>query len=414
MTPEIPSFLAVPFAALLLSIAILPLKAARFWESNGRKGIVSLLLALPVLFYFVRRGWLEPLAHTGLEYFSFISLLFSLFTVSGGIHLSGDLEAKPSTNLLFLLAGAVLANLVGTTGASMLLIRPFLITNRERRHTRHLPIFFIFVVSNIGGLLTPLGDPPLFLGYLRGVPFFWTLSLLPIWIVAVGAVLIVFYAWDRRAYARESIESRVKDVALREPLWVRGRRNFLFLVGVVAAVFLPTPIREAAMILMALLSVAFTPAEIHEKNGFNWHPIVEVAVLFAGIFATMVPALILLKQHATALPIHQPWQFFWLTGLISSFLDNAPTYLTFFTLGQGEHLAASEMIQGVPVLVLKAVSCGAVLMGANTYIGNGPNFMVKAIADQMGTKTPSFLGYMAYSGAILAPLFLILTLLFFS
>ncbi len=409
-----PWFLALPFIALLLVIALLPLKAPHFWEKNRNKSLIALLLSVPVLVYFFRQGNLQPIQHSLIEYFSFICLLGSLFVISGGVHLMGDLAATPRTNTLFLLVGAVLANLVGTTGASMLLIRPFLLANQEREHKGHLPIFFIFVVSNVGGLLTPLGDPPLFLGYLRGVPFFWTLQLFPVWLVSIGFLLTLFYLWDRRAYRRETIAARVEDIAKAEPLWVRGRFNFWFLGGVVIAVFLPTPLREGVMLLMALFSYFVTPKEIHEKNGFNFHPIVEVATLFAGIFITMVPAFLLLETNAHHFPISRPWQFFWLTGSLSSFLDNAPTYLAFFTLGQGEHLtAAPEMIQGIPVAILQAISCGAVLMGANTYIGNGPNFMVKAISDQMGVKTPSFFGYYLYSLAILFPLYFLLTFLFF-
>lgn len=410
---NLPWFAAVPFVGLLLAIALFPLRAAHWWEKNRNKLIVSLLAACPVVFYYLRQGEWEPLFHSAREYGSFICLLASLYTISGGIHLVGDLEATPRVNSLFLLAGALLANVIGTTGASMLLIRPFLSTNRERNRTSHLPIFFIFLVSNMGGLLTPLGDPPLFLGYLRGVPFFWTLRLFPVWLLAVGLALALFYFWDRSAYQKEEMASKVRDRAAVQPLWIRGRRNFAFLAGVVGAVFLSSPLREGVMILMALLSYWLTPEEVHEKNGFNWSPIIEIAVLFAGIFMTMVPALRLLEIHAEQIPLHEPWQFFWFTGALSSFLDNAPTYLTFFTLGQGEHLVSAEMLLQVPAKILAAISCGAVLMGANSYIGNGPNFMVRAISDQMGVKTPSFFGYMAYSIGILIPIFLVITAVFF-
>jgi len=405
--------MVLPFAALLIAIAVSPLQCPHFWDKNRNKAVIAFALSLPVLLFFGLRNEFGPLLHSAREYFSFIALLASLYTVSGGIHLVGDLQGRPAVNSLFLLVGAILANFIGTTGASMLLIRPFLFSNLERQRISHLPIFFIFIVSNTGGLLTPLGDPPLFLGYLREVPFFWTLRLWPVWCLVNGLVLAVFYLWDRRAYARETIAARVEDIATAQPLWIRGRRNILLLGGILIAVFLPTPFRETLMILMGALSYFLTSAEIHEKNRFSWHPILEIAILFAGIFVTMVPALKLLETHATRFPIHHPWQFFWLTGVLSSFLDNAPTYLTFLSLAQGSHLAATEMVIGIPAAILAAISCGAVLMGANTYIGNGPNFMVKAIADQVGVKTPSFLGYMVYSVAILFPVFFIVTVVFF-
>ncbi len=401
---------AIPFVCLLLGIAILPLVAHGIWESNRNKAIFTFLISLPILILLREK---DPLAivHTLEEYASFICLLGSLFVISGGIFLAGDIQATPRVNATFLAVGAVLANLIGTTGASMVLIRGFLRTNSERKRVGHLPIFFIFIVSNCGGLLTPLGDPPLFLGYLRGVPFFWTMKLFPIWLVMVGILLITFYVWDHRAYRHETRKDLVKDRAQIQPLRLEGSVNFFFMAGVVGAVFLPTPWRELTMIGMAALSLLLGPKQPRHYNRFTWGPILEVMILFAGIFITMVPALILLKQNGAKFGIHEPWQFFWLTGALSGFLDNAPTYLTFLSLAQGLGLPAD--VVGIPHRFLEAISVGAVFMGANTYIGNGPNFMVKAIADHAGFKTPSFFGYMLRAGMFLFPLYLIIHLIFF-
>jgi len=326
---------------------------------------------------------------------------------------------------LFLAMGAVLANLIGTTGASVLLIRPVLRINSERQHTAHLPIFFIFTVSNLGGLLTPLGDPPLFLGFLNGVPFSWTLTLWPEWLLVNGVVLTLFLIWDTIAHGREPARASARDKSEAEPLRLRGLVNILFLAGIMGGVLLqgtlPSPRGEVAggavMLAMAVLSLLFTPRGLRAANAFTWEPIAEVAILFAGIFVTMVPALEILAGHGGALGISQPWQFFWLTGILSAFLDNAPTYLTFATMAAGSEDFALLVHGQVPgldgPLVLKAISCGAVFMGALTYIGNGPNFMVKAIADAAGYRTPSFFGYLAYSCLILLPVFVLVTILFF-
>jgi Na+/H+ antiporter NhaD/arsenite permease-like protein len=313
---------------------------------------------------------------------------------------------------MFLLVGAVIANFIGTTGASMLLIRPLLQTNRERKHIAHIPIFFILLVSNVGGSLTPLGDPPLFMGYLKGVPFFWTLRLFPIWLLMVCSIAVIFYVFDRKAYAQETKASLAEDKSRIEPLSIVGKRNFFWLGLVLASVFFPFPYREAGFLTAVILSLVTTPKAAHKANEFTFNPIVEVAVLFAGIFVVMVPALLILKEHGSSLGITKPWQFFWLTGLLSSFLDNAPTYLTFFSLGQGLNLPG-EGVLGIPHLFLEAVSVGAVFMGANSYIGNGPNFMVKAIAEEYKIKMPSFFGYMGYSFAVMIPLYIIVTLIFF-
>jgi Na+/H+ antiporter NhaD/arsenite permease-like protein len=405
----LPIWSVIPFVCMLLAIAILPLTHSHWWESNRHKAYIGTILGLPVVVYFLITDY-HKLIHTAHEYISFIILLASLFKVSGGILLEGNPEGKPFVNTLFLAFGAVLANLIGTTGASMLLIRPVLRTNNSRKHTKHIPIFFIFLVSNVGGCLTPLGDPPLFLGYLQGVPFIWTLKLFPLWITAVSILLIIFYLFDRRAWSKELGSDIVSETLMEEPLRIRGKLNFLWLLGVVGAVFLQTPYREAVMVLMGFLSYKFTSKEIKTKNKFTLYPIIEVAVLFAGIFATMIPALLILKARGAEFGIEEPWQFFWLTGSLSSFLDNAPTYLSFFSLAQG--LGIGDGIAGVPEDILLAISAGAVFMGANSYIGNGPNFMVKSICEEAGVKMPSFFGYMFYSGLILIPVFMVITLVF--
>jgi len=401
----------LPFAAMLLAIAILPLFAPGLWESNLRKLAVGAVLGLPVLVLYVRH---DPAAlwHTAGDYLSFMALLASLFVISGGVLITGDIEARPAVNTAFLAVGAVLASLVGTTGASVLLIRPLLATNQERRHVAHTVVFFIFVVSNVGGCLTPLGDPPLFLGYLLGVPFAWTLRLAPHWLLANGMILTVYYFWDRRAHAREDKAAIALDAAAVRPIRVTGKRNVIFLLAVVASVaFLRAPYRELAMVAVSALSLALTSRAVREANRFTFHAIAEVAALFAGIFVTMLPALDVLHAHGRDLGLTQPWHFFWSAGLLSSFLDNAPTYLTFVAIAQSLGLPAE--VAGMTHQVLAAISAGAVFMGANTYIGNGPNFMVRSIAEERGIKMPSFLGYMAYSGAVLIPVFIVITLVFF-
>ncbi len=400
----------VPFVGLLLSIALLPLRAPHFWESHKNKGLVAFLWSLPVAVYFLFQAPHE-LVLSMKDYSSFLLLLTALFIISGGIVLKGDLKATPEVNVLMLLIGAVLANFIGTTGASMLLIRPMLQTNSERKHTIHIPIFFIFLVSNIGGCLTPLGDPPLFMGLIKGVPFFWTLRLFPLWAVMVAGVLLVFYLLDGFQYRKETCRDIIRDRQRVVPLHMTGTINFLWLAGVVGAIFLPFPSREGVLILMAILSLLTTQRACRIDNKFTYNPILEVAILFAGIFVTMIPALLILNARGAGLGITKPWQFFWATGSLSSFLDNTPTYLAFFSMAQGLGLNGDMM--GIPSLMLKAISAGAVFMGANSYIGNGPNFMVKAIAEEYKLKMPSFFGYMAYSMAFLIPLFVVVTLIFF-
>jgi Na+/H+ antiporter NhaD/arsenite permease-like protein len=431
-------WLVLPFAGLLLSIAILPLTAEHWFEKNRNRAIVAGAFGIPVVLYLLVRfgseGFTEVL-HTGEEYLSFIVLLTALFTISGGIYLTGNLLGTPLTNVAFLLVGAVLANFIGTTGAAMVLIRPLLRANSERHHTRHVVIFFIFVVANIGGLLTPLGDPPLFLGFLRGIDFFWTLKLLPQWAMAVGLTIAVFFVVDYRAYRKEGVKTIREDIADYVPMRIAGKINMLFLAGVIGSVLLSKPLahvgesihfpflRELIMVIMIVLSLKLGPSGPRKANHFSWAPIQEVAIIFAGIFAAMIPALAILKARGGELGLTEPWHFFWATGVLSSFLDNAPTYLTFTSTAQG-FLGINEMsglmdatvidaLGRAPAAFLAAISCGAVFMGANSYIGNAPNFMVKSIAEGSGLKMPSFFGYMAYSALVLLPIFLIVTVVFF-
>jgi Na+/H+ antiporter NhaD/arsenite permease-like protein len=406
----LPFWAVLPFLGFLLAIALFPLTAPRFWERHFGK--VSAAFGVPVAGWFLVIAPRE-LSHTVLEYASFLVLLGSLFTISGGILVRGTIRGTPAVNCAFLAAGAVLSNLLGTTGASMLLIRPLLRANSARKRSAHVYVFFIFVVANIGGALTPIGDPPLFLGYLKGVPFFWTVrNLWSFWFTATVIVIGIFYLLDRMAVRSEGEDRRAEtsDPSGRKPLMLAGKRNFLLLGTVITAVFLPAPVRETVMLAATALSVWKTPAWIRRENEFTYHPIKEVAILFAGIFATMIPALLILKARGGELGVTEPWHFFWASGMLSSFLDNTPTYLTFFSLAQG--LGGTADIVGIPAPILRAISAGAVFMGANTYIGNAPNFMVKAIVEASGVRMPSFFGFMAYSGAVLLPVFAVITCLF--
>jgi Na+/H+ antiporter NhaD/arsenite permease-like protein len=365
--------------------------------------------------------------------------LGALYIISGGIYIQGSLSGTPLANTGLMALGAVLANFIGTTGASVLLVRPLLRANKSRVARSHIVIFFIFIVSNCGGLLTPLGDPPLFMGFTAGVPFTWTLTnLWPMWLVVNLALLGLFNIWDQVVFGREERErpgSQFEEVQRHEPLGIRGGLNFLFLAGVVAAVYCqgvfawPWGVQEAIMAAMAVLAYATTPVANRTANGFSFGPIVEVAVLFLGIFITMAPALQILNAWGSgqrdvlgiAFNMRQPWQFFWAAGSLSSFLDNAPTYMTMAATAagmeqvaaRGQYLAQFLALGPQAASLLAAISCGAVFMGANTYIGNGPNFMVKAIAEENGVRMPSFFGYMAYSVMILIPLFVVVTLVFF-
>jgi Na+/H+ antiporter NhaD/arsenite permease-like protein len=449
---ESTGFLTIlPFAALLLCIAVLPLAAPHWWEHNKNKGIVAAALSAPLAIYLAVNFTEHPSAHgvhrlleSVHEYASFIALLGSLFVISGGIYVQGSLSGTPLVNTAMLAFGAVIANLVGTTGASVLLIRPLLRANKPRQRKTHVVIFFIFVVSNCGGLLTPLGDPPLFLGFLRGVPFDWTLGLWQQWLLVNGVLLVLFNVWDQMVLNKEERErpgDQYEEVMHHEPLRVRGLHNILFLAGIVATIVMagkavdehghstwPIGMQEGLMVALALAAYFTTSSENRTKNNFSFGPIIEVAVLFAGIFITMIPALEILnvKGESLGLDRNSAWHFFWASGILSSFLDNAPTYLTFAATAAGmEHISTegrylAEFLKagqadpnGIALQLLAAISCGSVFMGANTYIGNGPNFMVKAIAEENGVKMPGFFGYMAYSCGILVPLFIVVTFVFF-
>lgn len=427
-----------PFVLMLLCVAMLPLLTPHWYEHNRNKGIVAAVLAIPVLVFLIagfgRLGG-ELVLTTGEEYVQFIILLVALFSISGGIYLTGNLIATPRVNLTFLVVGAVLASFIGTMGASMVLIRPLLRANSERAHSRHTIVFFIFAVSNIGGLLTPLGDPPLFLGFLRGVPFSWTLRLWPQWLLTVGLILLVYAFVETRYFRKEPAAARRMDVLDYVPMRVKGTINLVLLVLVIVSVLFSAELakvgeavhfpfmRELILVVLVVISMLVGPRGPRAANHFCWAPIVEVAVLFAGIFATMIPALAILQARGASIALTQPWHYFWVTGGLSSFLDNAPTYLTFASLAQGQMgaetvgaLATQQLASSAGVTsasLLAAISCGAVLMGAITYIGNAPNFAVKCIAETSGLKMPSFFGYMGYSVAVLVPIFAVVTAIFF-
>jgi Na+/H+ antiporter NhaD/arsenite permease-like protein len=432
----------IPFAGLLLCIAILPLVAGHWWEHNHNKAIVAGVLAAIVAAYlaiFWQGVGIAALKHVLLEYVSFVILLGALYVISGGVYVGGSLNGTPLANTGLMALGAVMASFIGTTGASVLLVRPLLRANRTRANKAHLVVFFIFIVSNCGGLLTPLGDPPLFMGFMAGVPFLWTMEHLWLeWLVVNITLLVVFHVWDEVVFAREEKVRpgpQLEEVMKHEPLSIRGGLNFLFLAGVVAAVYgkgvynWPWGVQEGIMALMGVLGYATTAAANRQANKFTFAPIIEVAVLFLGIFVTMAPALQILNawgsghREVLGLPfgMSQPWHFFWATGILSSFLDNAPTYITMAATAsglkevpaEGQYLREFLALGGDAPRLLAAISCGAVFMGANTYIGNGPNFMVKAIAEENGVKMPSFFGYMAYSIGVLIPIFGVVTLVFF-
>ncbi len=396
----------LPFVLMLAAIAVLPLVAHHFWESNLRKTLVAIVLALPVAILYAshRPG---ALIHSLEDYASFIVMLGGLYIVSGGIRLRLEVEATPLANTGVLALGALIASFVGTTGASMLLIRPLLEMNRERRRVTHTVIFFILLVSNVGGCLTPLGDPPLFLGYLAGVPFLWTFRLWREWLTAVVLLLAIYAAWDRREFRREGREQAHWLVG-----WgLQGGLNLGFLLGIVAAVaLLSAPWRDLAIVALTAVSYLTTPAARRQANHFTFGPILEVAALFIGVFVTMLPALDWLRSAGGSLGVSTPRGFFWATGLLSSALDNAPTYLAFLALAQG--MGLPNEVVGVSHEILVAISLGAVFMGANTYIGNGPNFMVRAIAVERGIAMPSFVAYMLYALPLLTPVYLIVTFLF--
>jgi len=436
------AWLVTPFVLLLLAIAVVPFLNRHWWERNYPL-VAFGLGAFVVAYYAVALHNVPRLLLTFYEYVSFISLIGSLFVVASGVHMRIRGKAAPWENVALLGIGAVISNLLGTTGASMLLIRPYLRANKYRVRGYHV-VFFIFLVSNIGGALTPIGDPPLFLGYLKGVPFFWILGRAWVpWLFVIGMILLVFFAIDWYNFRKES--KKVQAVAAQpEKAEVSGLHNVWYLLVILGAVFIQKPVllREIIMWGAALASYYTTKREIHEKNEFNFVPIKEVAILFLGIFATMVPALDWLELNSSMLGIVTPGQYFWGTGVLSSFLDNAPTYLNFLSAAFGLHGANLDNVMHMQVMLgnstpqalglpnplhagalaftaetwkyVQAISLGAVFFGANTYIGNGPNFMVKSISEQAGVPCPSFFGYIVrYSIPILIPIFFVVWLLFF-
>lgn len=444
-----PVWALIPFVIMLLSIAIGPMLVEKWWESNRNKLIVSLVLGIPVAIYMVVVGLTHHLVDTiFFDYVPFIILLLALFVITGGIHLSGDISAKPWVNTLFLAIGFVLASLMGTTGAAMLLIRPVLATNQQRKYKVHTVLFFIALVANCGGLMTPLGDPPLFMLFLRGAAFTWFASMWVEWLFTGAVLLLLYFIADTYYYSKEEKAALQADAENIEPIKVTGCINFLWLAGVVAAVAfinsgtIPAMgaedaplylkyLREIVLLVLMALSLVTTAKKIrYEDNKYTWEPIIEVAALFLGIFTTMAPALIYLEQNAASLGISAAWQYYYATGLLSSFLDNTPTAVAFWSMATGlpeslEAVASGVLVNGdgiynnvpfvasVPEILLKAISIGAVFFGAMTYIGNGPNFMVKAIAEENKISMPSFFGYMLkFSLIVLLPVYILGQILF--
>jgi Na+/H+ antiporter NhaD/arsenite permease-like protein len=428
---KMPLWLSLPFVAMLLSIALGPLFFSHWWDKNRNKLIVSLVLGAPVAILLLANQMGHELFHQILfDYVPFIILLGSLFIITGGILLEGDIQAKPAVNTLFLAIGGVLASVMGTTGAAMLLIRPIIRTNSERQLKVHTILFFIAIVANAGGLLTPLGDPPLFLLYLRGAPFTWFFGLFKEWAFVLSLLLVIYYILDSYYYKKEAKSDIRKDNVNVVPIRIKGKFNFLFLLGVVFSVaflneqFVPAIgenhyfafVREAAIALCAGLSLVFTSKKLRfEDNKFTWGPIIEVAFLFLGIFVTMIPALIYLKENAQSIGVNQPWQFYYASGALSSFLDNAPTAVSFHNLALGmvSSFGDSTLVASIPEVLLSAICLGSVMFGAMSYIGNGPNFMVKAIAEENGIEMPSFFAYIyKFSLVVLLPVYILTQLIF--
>lgn len=440
----LPLYSVIPFAGMLLSIALFPLLAPKFWHHHFGKvsAFWAIVTVIPLLIGYKGIALSEILHVVIGDYVPFIILLGALYTVSGGILLRGTLVGTPIVNTIIMALGVFLASWMGTTGASMLLIRPFLRANAHRKNRAFMVVFFIFLVSNIGGALTPLGDPPLFLGYLRKVPFFWTFKLTPHLIVASVIILAIYFALDTYFYKKEEIKTPQNNS--KEPLSLDGTVNFIFLIGIVFSVLLSgivnwgevsilgvhrsvqDVVRDGLLILMAVLSYVFTNTKVREDNAFTWSPIEEVAILFIGIFLTMLPCLKMLQAGTKGElafiinTVREPVHYFWITGALSSFLDNAPTYLTFLNTALGAFYPGIPETEAVQMLIkehpvyLKAISAGAVFYGAVTYIGNAPNFMVRSIAEEAGTPMPSFFGYMIkYSLPVLIPVFILVTLIFF-
>ena len=446
----VPSLLyCIPFAGILLCIALFPLVKPTWWEEHQAPVVLawSLAFIVPFVIGFGAHHTAEVVLECIInDYLTFIVLRFGLFCVAGNITLEGDLAGSPRINVGLLLFGTLLSSWVGTTGASMLMVRPIIKMNSWRKRKRHIMIFFIFLISNIGGCLTPIGDPPLLMGFMRGVPFFWSLRLLPILAFNAAVLLFVFYHLDMRAYRKDIAEGRKPDISKPgTEIRIAGLHNLIFLAAIVVAVLLsgtlpslplfrnadgtvrgipilgevtltwPAVIEIAIILASAWLSFRTTSAKVRTENHFTWGAIKEVAILFIGIFITMQPALMILKANGASLGLDSPYQMFWATGALSSFLDNTPTYLVFLTtagsLGFTEGIATA--LGTVPAKMLVAISCGAVFMGANTYIGNAPNFMVKSISDENGVRMPSFFGYILWSLGFLIPVFILDTLIFF-
>ncbi len=427
----------IPFVLMLLMIAIGPLIAEKWWEKNLNKLIVSLVLGIPTAICLILGNMGHDLEHQVVfDYLPFIILLLALFVITGGIHMSGDIKAKPWVNTLFLGIGFVLASIMGTTGAAMLLIRPVIETNRERKNTVHTILFFIALVANCGGLLTPLGDPPLFMLFLRGASFTWFLNMWLEWAFTGAVLLLIYFLMDSYFYKKEDAADIAADNANSKKIKISGKINFVYLIGVVLAVAFVNEgtlkfmgdenasvfvkfLREYVLLALAALSYFTTSKQTRMvDNKFTWSPIVEVAVLFLGIFITMTPALAYLKTHAADLGLSHTWQFYYSTGLLSSFLDNTPTAVAFHSVATGltpDQMAVfgGTLVAGIPEVLLKAICIGAVFFGSMTYIGNGPNFMVKAIAEESGIKMPSFFGYMIkFSLIILLPVYILVQLIF--
>lgn len=419
----------IPFAVMLLMIAVVPLFAEKFWESNRNKLICTLAIAVPTAIYLLCAGLGHELAHQLFgDYIPFIILLLTLYVVTGGIQIKGSITASPFVNLVILISGFILASFMGTTGAAMLLIRPLIEVNKNRTRKTHTVLFFIAMVANAGGILTPLGDPPLFLLYLRGAPFGWFFGLLPQWLLVGFLLSVIYLIWDNIEFRREPASAKKKIVSQGSAIRIKGRINFLFLTLVILSViflnvqYIPAMaegplmyLREYCLVAIILMSLFFTKKSVRKGNNFSWSPIMEVAILFVGIFTTMTPALLFLSQNAVSLGLNEPWQFYYSTGALSSFLDNSPTAVAFHSVASGLDFSAFEgaLVAGIPEVLLKAISLGAVLFGSLTYIGNGPNFMVAAIAAESGIKMPSFFGYMAkFSLIVLLPVYAIVQILF--
>ena len=424
----------IPFVLMLLSIAILPLVKEHWWENNTHKLYVSLLLALPVAIYLIANDMGSNLEHQILfDYVPFIVLLASLFVVTGGIHIRGDIQARPLNNTLIMLVGFLLASFIGTTGAAMLTIRLLLEVNQQRKYKVHTILFFIALVANCGGVLTPLGDPPLFLLYLRGAEFGWFMQLLPEWLFVGVLLLVIYFVIDQFAYYRkEETANIMADIRERYPITITGKINIIYLLGIILSVSFLNPsyipamgdhhaplyvrfLREIVLVAIGVMSWVTTKKSIRKDNKYSWGPIVEVAYLFIGIFVTMTPALIYLNAHAADLGLSKPWQFFYASGFLSAFLDNSPTAVAFHTVAQGLPTASGAVLEaGIDAMLLRAIALGSVFFGAMTYIGNGPNFMVKAIAEQSGVNMPSFFGYMIkFSLIVLLPIYIVAQLIFF-